>query len=728
MPTGIGPDAATAEPLSLPSAMQGLRQSRALAWLGFPLAYAAGTSILSIISAGTSLLAPSLLGPSAFGAFALLSSLFQYAGKFDLGLSQLADRELTAAKSDGEAQTRSAEILRASWAVGGAILIVVLPLAAIVAFMTGRLSALDTSLAIAGGVFAMIANTPVTLYRARSHIWEFTALALLLQVGMTAPRLGGILYAGVTGCFVVLLVWYGILAGTLARPLLQTRRISIAPIFSVLRTAMPLFVFNVLWLVYMTANRWIAAIFLSSVELGLFAFGANLAFIGIGLLSTIAQVRYPKLLAQAVHSPRGACSRLIEREAHVVALGLAVVAAIAILIAGPLIDRVFSNYVDATAITIAFAISCISLGVVAWLIPIAMALSQRPRREALAIFVPGYLILVGAMFVGDRMAGGNGQAWGCAFAGLTLIISLTVLMRVHGLLAKGAAFRVIAVQTILVVGLSGAAWLFPPARSLAVPARLQESHAVPPVGWKLAFADDFRSLRLWDGSSGVWEPHYPWGGRTNPPNKELQYYVDPRAGREAGDFNSLNPFSIEGPGLIIRARPSQGKVDFPYVSGLLTTARSFSMQYGYAEIRAMVPRGKGLWPAFWLAPDDQTWPPELDVMEVLGDRTRTMFVSMHTRSFGEYVQAQARVSTPDLSADYHTYAVKWTPEEIVWYFDGRAVGYTVTPSDMHRPMYLIVNLAVGGHWPGTPDSATRFPAEFRIDHIRVFTPPVPLKR
>ncbi|WP_112662530.1 family 16 glycosylhydrolase [Microvirga flavescens] len=725
MPAGLRPDATTADFLALPGAVQGLRNSRALAWLGVPLAYAVGTSLLSLLSAGTSLLAPTLLGPSAFGAFALLSSLFQYAGKFDLGLSQLADRELTAAKSTDEAQARSAEILRASWAVGLVILSVVVPLAAFAAFFSGRLSAIDTALAVGGGAFAMIANTPVTLYRASSRIWEFTVLALLLQVAMTAPRLGGILYAGVTGCFVVLLVWYGVLAGTLARPAPRPRSGSLAPIFPVLRSALPLFVFNALWLVYMTANRWIAAIFSSPVELGLFAFGANLAFIGLGLLSTIAQVRYPKLLGQAVHAPRGACSHVIEREAHLVALGLTIIAALAIVLVEPVIDRLFPSYGDATSLTVVFAISCIPLGVVAWLIPISMAMSRRPRREGLTIFVPAYLILAGAMFMGDKLAGGTGQAWGCTIAALTLVISLAMLMHVHGLLSRRAMARVIAVQIILVAATSVAAWLFPITHSFAVPSRLKESHEMPPTGWKLAFSEDFSSFRLWNGSGGIWEPHYPWGARTNPPNHELQYYVDPRPGGEAGDFNDLNPFSIEDGSLVIRARPAEGKVKFSYVSGLISTAQSFTMLYGYVEIRAKLPNGKGLWPAFWLAPKDHSWPPELDVMEVLGDRTRTLFISMHTSGSGGSVQSQARISTPDLSAAYHTYAVKWTPEEIVWYFDGRAVGYAPTPSDMHKPMYLIANLAVGGGWPGPPDSSTLFPAEYRIDSVRVFAPPVP---
>jgi beta-glucanase (GH16 family) len=109
-------------------------------------------------------------------------------------------------------------------------------------------------------------------------------------------------------------------------------------------------------------------------------------------------------------------------------------------------------------------------------------------------------------------------------------------------------------------------------------------------------------------------------------------------------------------------------------------------------------------------------------MEVLGGDTNEFHATAHSRARGEHTEVSSAVATPDLSDDFHVYAVRWTDEEIDWYFDGRRVASAPTPADMHKPMYLLVNLAVGG-WAQTPDAATEFPAEFHINWIRVFQAP-----
>ena len=164
-----------------------LRQSRRMRWLANPATYAWGAAILTMLSAGTALLAPLLLDPAAFGSFALLTTLYQMAGKSDLGLSQLADRELTTGTANLE--RRGAEILQARWILGAIVILLIVPVAALIAHYSGTLDPLDTALAITGGTSGMIAGGPVTIFRAASQIWEFTASALILQAGMTAPRL-----------------------------------------------------------------------------------------------------------------------------------------------------------------------------------------------------------------------------------------------------------------------------------------------------------------------------------------------------------------------------------------------------------------------------------------------------------------------------------------------------------------------------------------------------------
>jgi beta-glucanase (GH16 family) len=123
-----------------------------------------------------------------------------------------------------------------------------------------------------------------------------------------------------------------------------------------------------------------------------------------------------------------------------------------------------------------------------------------------------------------------------------------------------------------------------------------------------------------------------------------------------------------------------------------------------------------------MAPADGSWPPEIDVMEVLGNRTQEYWASAHWGFPNAPAKAQHRITSTALSRDFHVYAVKWTSKEIVWYLDGRQVASMKTPSEINKPMYILVNLAVGGEWPGVPDSTTTFPAEYHVAWIRVLQP------
>lgn len=252
---------------------------------------------------------------------------------------------------------------------------------------------------------------------------------------------------------------------------------------------------------------------------------------------------------------------------------------------------------------------------------------------------------------------------------------------------------------------------------------------VPPEGWRLAFQDKFESLNLWDRTGGTWQPTYPSGARTNAANRERQYYVDPREGRDAPALREPSPFRIDANGLAIVARtiPSGVQPPFPgaaYLSGILTSARSFSFRYGYTEIEAKVPRGKGLWPGFWMLPVGGGWPPEIDVLEVLGGDTDGYWATLHSGARRPDEEIQGRVRAADLSRDFHTYGMLWKADEISWYLDGRKVFSAPTPSDFHVPMYLLIQLAVaGGGWAGAPTKDTPFPSEFRIRRVSVHLPP-----
>ncbi|TPG53303.1 glycosyl hydrolase family protein, partial [Roseomonas nepalensis] len=234
------------------------------------------------------------------------------------------------------------------------------------------------------------------------------------------------------------------------------------------------------------------------------------------------------------------------------------------------------------------------------------------------------------------------------------------------------------------------------------------------------FADEFNSFSatptgLTSAGTAGWRSTHLWGSRSVP--NEVQYYADATT---AGPY----PFALHDAGgqgvLDITARPAAGLPDgLTYTSGLLTSSASLVQTYGYFEMRAQIATGKGFWPAFWLARADLTAPPEIDVLESLGDMPGVAYSTVHTNSTGSHTQLQSAFWTEtDLSQAFHTYAVSWRPDVITFYIDGTELYQVATPSDMHSPMYMLANLAVGGpnSWPGATDGVSS--ATMSIDYIR----------
>jgi len=137
-------------------------------------------------------------------------------------------------------------------------------------------------------------------------------------------------------------------------------------------------------------------------------------------------------------------------------------------------------------------------------------------------------------------------------------------------------------------------------------------------------------------------------------------------------------------------------------------------------MRARMPKGTGLWPTFWLLPKDRSWPPEIDIIEILGQEPTVLHTNAHSKATGVHTDAPDVIRVPDTSADFHLYAVDWQKDEIRWYFDGFEVARAPTPADMHKPMYILAGLPIGGHWVGRPDESTHFPAVLTIDWIRAY--------
>jgi beta-glucanase (GH16 family) len=219
------------------------------------------------------------------------------------------------------------------------------------------------------------------------------------------------------------------------------------------------------------------------------------------------------------------------------------------------------------------------------------------------------------------------------------------------------------------------------------------------------FSDEFDGAQL---DPARWQANYKSG------SAELQSYVP-------GDLQ------VSGGMLRVTAQRQSGQ-DQPYTSGIITTQGTFSQQFGYFEMRAQVPQGQGLWPAFWLLhTGPQPWT-EIDVFEILGNDTKTVYLSNHWHDDANERQFITRPYTgPDFAGGFHTFGVDWTSNQLVWYVDGtpRAQTSDNVPAE---PMFILANLAVGGVWPGYPDASTRFPAYLDIDYIRVYAPgchPVP---
>ena len=241
----------------------------------------------------------------------------------------------------------------------------------------------------------------------------------------------------------------------------------------------------------------------------------------------------------------------------------------------------------------------------------------------------------------------------------------------------------------------------------------------------LTFAEEFDSLNLRRGGVGRWDTAFPWAagrnGSTLAGNAEKQWYID----AEHGPTRAVKPWSVDKGILSLTARRTdpalKDRVErYAYTSGLLTTHSTFRQTYGYFEMRARMPAGKGLWPAFWLLQPDGKWPPEIDVVEILGHQPSTLHTALHFSQDGRKRLASKSIGVGDTSSGWHTYGVRWDPEKIAWFFDGDLVHETGTPADLHEPMYLLINLAVGGVAPGDPDASTPFPSSLLVDYVRAY--------
>jgi len=257
--------------------------------------------------------------------------------------------------------------------------------------------------------------------------------------------------------------------------------------------------------------------------------------------------------------------------------------------------------------------------------------------------------------------------------------------------------------------------------ALSAPARAQ--------GWKLVWADEFDGARGSAVDAKRWTEETGGGGWGN---RELQYYT-------AGAKNAY----LDGRGaLVIRAVEESLPESFKcwygpcrYTSARLITRGKFSRAYGRFEARLRVPGGQGLWPAFWLLGEDigrVGWPAcgEIDVMENIGREPSTVHGTVHGPGYSGASGIGAAYQLPNgrrFADDFHVFAVEWEPDILRWYVDGRHY-HTLTPDKLpagakwvfDHPFFILLNVAVGGQWPGDPDQTTTFPQTMTVDYVRVY--------
>jgi beta-glucanase (GH16 family) len=230
-----------------------------------------------------------------------------------------------------------------------------------------------------------------------------------------------------------------------------------------------------------------------------------------------------------------------------------------------------------------------------------------------------------------------------------------------------------------------------------------------PGEWKLLWHDEFDGAALgpaWHAAQYWDEDHTVVGGG------ELQAY-------------DATGVSVRDGMLHLTAR-AEAKYGVDYVSGLVQTGGrrddprrpKFSFTFGCLEVRAKLPAGKGIWPAVWMMPasyNDRNG--ELDVLEVIGSEPTVANFSLHREG-----RKKTRTwAGPDFSRDFHTFAVDWEPDRVRWYVDGvERAAMNDKALICPEAMYPILNLAVGGDWPGPPDATTKFPATMVVDYVRVW--------
>lgn len=259
-----------------------------------------------------------------------------------------------------------------------------------------------------------------------------------------------------------------------------------------------------------------------------------------------------------------------------------------------------------------------------------------------------------------------------------------------------------------------------PSTEMQVSEPAEPASTIDLTGFELVFNESFNGDSL---DTEKWTTAFRFGPELIINNEE-QFYVDTVNNPNFG----FNPFVLDGGTLTISAVETpdallDAAVQQPYLSGVLTTADRFAFTHGIVEMRARIPAGSGLLSQFWMLPDVfEGLRPQVFIMEARGDGTDSVFHTYNYQDSNDDLQTTGVLESTgtDFSADFHNYAVEWSPGELIFYIDGVEFQRVASENVASQDMYMIVNLAVGGAFAGSPNESTTFPAQLSIDHVRVF--------
>ncbi|MCL4144693.1 UNVERIFIED_CONTAM: hypothetical protein GTU68_014857 [Idotea baltica] len=244
-------------------------------------------------------------------------------------------------------------------------------------------------------------------------------------------------------------------------------------------------------------------------------------------------------------------------------------------------------------------------------------------------------------------------------------------------------------------------------------------------GYNLVWSDEFEGTEVdqskWtfligDGCD-ISENLCGWG------NNELQWYTDRKENAFISDGN-----------LVIQARKETPQFNGKsYTSARMVTKEKGDWQYARIDVRAKMPRGKGLWPAIWMLPTDEVyggWPKsgEIDIMEYLGDKTNEVLGTIHFgHDYWRFISGKYELESGQFYQDFHVFSLQWKESCIQFFVDGEQIGESLTPSStlpttwpFQERFHMILNVAVGGNLPGNPDASTQFPQKMTVDYVRVY--------